>query len=71
MTITEWEKLTKEEREKILAEGIAKEIAETHSLGLPTTHGDIYGVYQIYPDGRKVYLTEEEIKAYKKKEKSS
>lgn len=48
--------LTKEELEKILADGIAKEIAETHALGLPTTHGDSHGVYQIYPDGRKVYI---------------
>lgn len=43
MAITEWTALAKEELEKILAEGVAKEIAETHALGLPTTHGDMYG----------------------------
>lgn len=56
MALTEWTKLTKEAREKILAEGTAKRIAKIHARGLPTTHGDINGVYQIYPDGRKVYI---------------
>ena len=55
MTSIPWEKLTKEERETILAEAVEKEIADTHALGLPTTHGDCDGVYDLYPDGRKVY----------------
>lgn len=52
--------LTKEEKEKLLAEGVAKEIAKVHSLGLPTTHADIHGVYHLYPDGTKVYIKDEE-----------
>lgn len=71
MALTPWAELTKEEKEKILAEGATKRIAETHALGLPTTHADSHGVYRIYPDGRKVYLTEEEIKAYEEKYKNA
>ena len=60
MATIPWETLAKEERETILAEVIEKEIAETHALGLPTTHGDCDGIYDLYPDGRKVYTKAKE-----------
>ena len=60
MAAIPWEELTKEEREAILAKVVEKEIAETHALGLPTTHGDCDGVYDLYPDGQKVYTKAKE-----------
>lgn len=63
MTEKQLFELTKEELEKILAEGAAKRRARTHALDLPTTHADNGGVFYIYPDGRKVYLAEEENRA--------
>lgn len=47
---------SKEEQEAILKKVVAKEIAETHALGMPTTHGDDKGVYYLHPDGRKEYI---------------
>lgn len=50
------DQLSNEEIEKLLADGFAEEIAKTHALGLPTTHADKYGIYDMYPDGSKVYF---------------
>jgi hypothetical protein len=50
--------MSKEEQEAILKETVEKEILATHALGIPTTHGDARGVYDLYPDGRKEYIKE-------------
>lgn len=59
MAELEWNELTKEEKEEILAKVVAKEIAETHAQGLPTTHGSRSCLYRRYPDGSKVYIEDE------------
>lgn len=46
--------------EKIFAGAVKKAIASTHALGLPTAHGDIHGLYYLYPDGHKEYVSKEE-----------
>lgn len=47
--------------EKIFAGAVKKAIASTHALGLPTAHGDVHGLYYLYPDGHKEYVSKEEI----------
>lgn len=49
-------KMPKKEVEKLYADAARGAIAETHRLGLPTSHVDEGGVYDEYPDGRKEYL---------------
>ena len=46
--------------ESIFAGGVEKAIASTHALGLPTAHGDIHGLYYLYPDGHREYVSKEE-----------
>ena len=46
--------------ERIFAKAVKKAIAETHALGLPTAHGDNNGLYYLYPDGHKEYISEAE-----------
>lgn len=46
--------LTTEELTASFEEAVTEAIAETHALGLPTTHGDGENIFKIYPDGRKV-----------------
>jgi len=58
--------MPKKEREAMLSEATHKAIAETHALGLPTTHGDNKGVYRLYPDGHKEY-----IERYEEKKKNA
>lgn len=70
MALYTLDKLTKEEEEEILAKGAARRIAKAHALGLPTTHSDGGGIYRLYPDGRKVYITEEEKRAYEELKRS-
>lgn len=41
---------------KLYGEATRKAIAETHALGLPTTHVDENGAYDEYPDGHREYL---------------
>ncbi len=48
--------MPKKEREAMLSEATHKAIAETHALGIPTTHGDGKGVYRLYPYGQKEYI---------------
>lgn len=51
-------RMPKKEVEKLYADAARGAIAETHRLGLPTTHVDEGGVYDEYPDGRKEYFPE-------------
>ena len=48
-----------EDVEKMYADAARGAIAETHKLGLPTTHVDEGGVYDEYPDGHREYLKPE------------
>jgi len=48
--------MDKSERESFFAEAAKKAIAKIHAAGLPTTHGDAQGIYQLYPDGHKEYI---------------
>ena len=58
MKLEEFIELPKEEKEKIFGEATRKAIAETHAAGRPSCHGDNLGVYNLYPDGTKKYITE-------------
>lgn len=44
------------EAEDILAEHVRKEVEEVLASGHPVRRGDQFGVYDLYPDGRKVYV---------------
>jgi hypothetical protein len=44
------------ERETFFGEATRKAISKIHASGLPTTHGDAQGIYQLYPDGHKEYI---------------
>ena len=44
------------ERETFFGEATKKAISKIHASGLPTTHGDEQGIYQLYPDGHKEYI---------------
>ncbi len=48
--------MDKSGRESFFAEAAKKAIAKIHAAGLPTTHGDAQGIYQLYPDGHKEYI---------------
>ena len=48
--------MDKTERETFFGEATRKAIAKIHATGLPTTHGDVQGIYQLYPDGHKEYI---------------
>ena len=48
--------MDKAERETFFGEATRKAIAKIHATGLPTTHGDAQGIYQLYPDGHKEYI---------------
>jgi hypothetical protein len=54
--IDEFLGLPKEEQEAAFGKATQASIAKTHALGLPTTHGDDKGIYQIFPDGHKEYI---------------
>ena len=43
-------------RESLFGQVTKKAIAKIHAAGLPTTHGDEQGIYQLYPDGHKEYI---------------
>lgn len=47
-------------QEKIFGEATKEAIASAHAAGLYTTHGDDKGVFRLYPDGHREYITEEE-----------
>jgi len=49
-------KMSKEEKEAFLGEATKAAIADAHTKGRYTTHGDEKGVYRLYPDGHKEYL---------------
>lgn len=38
-------------------DAVKKAISETHDAGRPTTHGDQEGVYHLYPNGTKEYIS--------------
>jgi len=63
LTLDELLSLSKEDQEAAFGKATRAAIAKAHALGLPTTHGDDNGVYQLYPDGHKEY-----IKLYNKEE---
>ena len=46
--------------ERIFGEATKEAMASAHAAGLYTTHGDDKGVFRLYPDGHKEYMTEEE-----------
>ena len=48
--------MDKAEREAFFGEATRKAIAKIHAAGLPTTHGDEQGIYQLHPDGHKEYI---------------
>ncbi len=48
--------MDKSERESLFGQATEKAIAKIHAAGLPTTHGDAQGIYQLYPDGHKEYV---------------
>jgi hypothetical protein len=48
--------MPREEIKKLYGEATREAIAETHALGLPTTHVDENGAYDEYPDGHREYL---------------
>lgn len=48
--------LDKAERETFFGEATRKAISKIHASGLPTTHGDEQGIYQLFPDGHKEYI---------------
>lgn len=50
--------MNKSDAEALLAEAAQEAIAKAHALGLPTTHMDEKGVYRLYPDGHKEYISE-------------
>ncbi|MDU4961993.1 MAG: hypothetical protein E6X17_15165 [Sporomusaceae bacterium] len=61
MTKKIWE-LTGKEHEAIFQEAVKEAIAKAHAAGFPTTHMDEKGIYQLFPDGRKVYEKGEQTK---------
>ena len=48
--------MNKEEKETLFAQATREAIKRAHAAGRHTTHGDDKGVYQLYPDGHKVYI---------------
>jgi hypothetical protein len=48
--------LDKGEKEAYFAQATRNAIARIHEAGLPTIHGDERGIYELYPDGHKVYV---------------
>ncbi|MGD0662614.1 MAG: hypothetical protein ABSD38_31550 [Syntrophorhabdales bacterium] len=48
--------LDRGEKEAYFAQATRKAIAQIHEAGFPTVHGDEHGIYELYPDGRKVYV---------------
>jgi len=56
MTIEQFRKLPKEEREAALGRRTRAAIDRIHAAGMPTVHADEKGPYNLYPDGRKEYL---------------
>jgi len=53
----EFHELTNEELTELFTRATKKAIAEDHAAGRPTTHGNEHGIYKLYPDGRKEYIT--------------
>jgi len=49
--------MSSEERTAMYAEATQAEVALHHAAGRYTTHGDEKGVYRLYPDGRKQYVS--------------
>ena len=47
--------MDKEEVEAFFAEATKQAQEELHAKGLPYIVGDRYGMYSVYPDGRRVY----------------
>ncbi|MCF8054399.1 MAG: hypothetical protein K9K75_04180 [Deltaproteobacteria bacterium] len=48
--------LSYEEDQSLMKEIGVKAIAEAHSLGLATAHGDDRGLFYRYPDGHREYF---------------
>ena len=46
--------------ERIFAKAVKKAIARTHAAGRPSFHGDGFGLFYLYPDGHKEYISEAE-----------
>jgi hypothetical protein len=51
--------MEKAEIEALYSQGTEAAILEAHAAGLPTTHIDEKGIYDLYPDGHKEYIEEE------------
>lgn len=50
-----WENLTKQEKEQFFAEAVKEATDELHSKGLPYVIGAEGGIYEVYPDGSKIF----------------
>jgi hypothetical protein len=48
--------LDRGEKEAYFAQATRRAIAQIHAVGLPTVHGDERGIYELYPDGSRVYV---------------
>jgi len=59
MTIEQFRRLPKEEREAALGLRTRAAIDRIHAAGMPSVHADEKGTYNLYPDGRKEYLPDE------------
>jgi hypothetical protein len=56
MTQAEFFALPPIEQSRILGKATREAIAQAHAVGLPTGHGDGYGLFMLHPDGRKEYI---------------
>ena len=54
--------LTKEEMEADLAKATTQAQAELHAKGLPYIIGDKFGIYTVYPGGKRVFTSYERLK---------
>ena len=52
--------LTNELANEYFAKAVKKAIARTHAAGRPSFHGDGFGLFYLYPDGHKEYISEAE-----------
>lgn len=56
--------MTSEEILEAFSQATEEAVKKTHSAGFPTTHADDMGIYELYPDGRKVYKNTPQIETH-------
>ena len=54
--------MSKEEVEAFFAEATKQAQQEIHAKGLPYVIGDKFGIYNVYPDGKRVFTSYESLR---------